>query len=92
MTHEQGSEVQGVLSPAEHALKERQDTFRRLCGKRVATALEKISLIGNCANRAQYAYTQEQVDKIRAALQTELDHTMNKFADKAKQTGNTFEL
>jgi len=68
------------------------DTFKRLCGKRVANALEKIDLIGNCANRNQYEYTPEQVEKIKQALITKVEFTMNKFADKAKATTITFEL
>ncbi len=71
---------------------EKYDTFRRLAGKRLGNALEKMELIANCANRNQYEYSPEQVEKIRNALQTKLDFVMNRFAPKAKATNNCFEL
>lgn len=68
------------------------DAFKRLAGKRIAKLMDQFDVLQNCANRNQYEYSPEQVEKIRTALQNRLDFLMNAFAPAAKHVGKTFEL
>lgn len=79
---------------AQYTIKDQDkyDAFRRLAGKRIAKLMDQFDILQNCANRAQYEYSPEQVEKIRDALQTRLDFLMNAFAPAAKHIGKTFEL
>lgn len=44
------------------------DAFTRLAIPRVTIAIDRIRLIGNLANKANYEYTDEQIEKIENAL------------------------
>ena len=46
----------------------RRDTFVRLANARVNAALDAISLIGNLANRKNYSFRSDDVDRIEEAL------------------------
>ena len=48
------------------------DKFKELAAKRTAKAITAINLIGNCANKGNYDYTDEQVNAIIEALQKEI--------------------
>lgn len=71
---------------------EKHEAFRRLAGKRIAKLMDQFDVLQNCANKSQYEYSPEQVEKIRTALQQRLDFLMNAFAPAAKHIGKTFEL
>lgn len=58
------------------------ERFRRLASKRTNTVLEKIRILGNCANRGMYSYTDEEVQKIFGIIEKELKDTKSKFAPK----------
>ena len=66
-------------------------TFKRIAVPRVKAILSKIRIFGNCANRNNYEYTQEQIEKISITLSEALDDTMNKF-EKSKVEQESFEL
>lgn len=68
------------------------DAFKRLASARVQTVLDRLDILANCSNRAQYEYTAEQVEKIRSTIQTKLDFCMNQFSDKPSRSSNCFEL
>lgn len=53
--------------------------FVRLANKRVSNALKAIQLIGNLANKSNYDYTDEDVQKIFRALSDELGACRKKF-------------
>ena len=44
------------------------DRFARLAGKRTQVVLDKIRVLGNCAKRAQYSWTNEQALSIVNAV------------------------
>ena len=72
-----GAETIGAEGAAEAGLagappkpKEPKDAkFRRLAQHRMVKALGRVAQVGNLANRSQYTYTQEQAEKICAALE-----------------------
>lgn len=55
------------------------EKFRRVAESRVNKIIKMIRLLGNCSNMAIYQYTPESVEKIFAALQTELDNAHNRY-------------
>lgn len=65
-------------------------TFQRLAPLRVNNALNKIRIVGNLANTANYEFTDEQVNRIEAALYESVQQIMRQFR-KEKKT-NTFTL
>jgi hypothetical protein len=67
------------------------DAFKRLAKSRVNAALDRIRLIGNLSNRSSYDYTEEQVEKIEAALVHAIAEVKMKFQPGQKNKP-TFEL
>lgn len=57
----------------------KREAFLRLATKRTNAVLDKIRVLGHCANRHQYEYTQEDVKKIFRAIETELRAVKAKF-------------
>ena len=72
----------------EHSV--RRDRFTRLAVSRVERASEALRLIGNLSNKSNYEYTDQEVKKIFAALQSELNAAKSRFRDNSKQ--RKFEL
>jgi hypothetical protein len=52
---------------------EKAKKFADLASLRASNALDAMRLLGHCANTSQYAFTQEQVEKMLAALQASID-------------------
>jgi len=73
------------------AAETKHDKFKRLANQRVANALKKIELIGNLSGSG-YEYSQEEVDKIFAAIQQTMDSAKNRFAKGKKEETKKFEL
>lgn len=55
------------------------DRFRRIAENRTNRAIEALRLLGNCANRSNYSYTEEEVKKIFSAIEAELKETKERF-------------
>jgi len=69
----------------------KHDKFKRLAAQRVTNALKKIELIGNLSSPG-YEYTQEEVDKVFAALQQTMDNTKARFSKSKKEETEKFAL
>lgn len=63
--------------------------FVRLASKRTNAVLEKLRVLGNCANRSLYEYTDEEAKKVFSVIEAELKAARNKFQSSRKKT---FEL
>ena len=50
----------------------KHDRFIRLATSRTQAAIDKIRILGNCANRNNYDYTDAEINKIIRALDEEL--------------------
>jgi hypothetical protein len=70
----------------------KRDNFKRIAEARTNKIIDGISLLGNLSNHSFYEYTDEEIEKIFAAIQAELDKQHAKFADKKKEKKNRFEL
>lgn len=58
----------------------KHDKFVRLVEARTNKAAEMIRLIGNCANKGSYDYSEEDVKKIFTYLEKELKNARAKFS------------
>ena len=57
----------------------KRERFIRVATRRTNTVLKKIAILGNCANRSAYEYTEDQVNKIFSEIEKELKITKMKF-------------
>ncbi len=56
-----------------------EDRFRRLATARTNEVLRRLKILGNCANRQVYAYTEKDVEKIFSAIDRKVKETRSKF-------------
>lgn len=57
----------------------RVQRFKRIATKRTNDIIRKIHILGNCSNRSVYDYTEEDVNKIFAAIGKELKNANSRF-------------
>ena len=57
----------------------KRDRFIRIAETRTNKILDMLKLLGNCASKANYDYSEEDVKKIFAALEKEMKATKSKF-------------
>ena len=69
----------------------REERFKRIASKRVPNILGKLRLLGNCADRANYAYSDEQIKKIFSTVDQEI-RRIKALYGKSKSQGDKFEL
>jgi len=69
---------------------EKKDRFRAVATRRTNNIIEQLRLLGNCANKHNYDYTDEEVNKIFKAVDEQLKETKLAFT-KNKKKGR-FEL
>jgi hypothetical protein len=59
----------------------KKQRFQRLAEKRTNDVLERLRILGNCANRAQYEYAAEEIRKIFNTIEREVKLIKLKFKD-----------
>ena len=64
----------------------KRDAFVRLAEKRTNGVIERIRILGNCANPYAYEYTDDDVRKMFGAIERELRAARAKFQGESKQT------
>jgi hypothetical protein len=57
----------------------KRERFRRLGVHRTNAVLQRIKVLGNCANRQAYEYTEEEVKKIFTTIEEQLRIVRAKF-------------
>ncbi len=70
---------------------EKEERFKRIASRRVKEILEKMRLLGNCSNKNNYFYTEEQVNKIFRAIDEEWKNVKSEF-NKGKSKSKEFNL
>lgn len=58
---------------------QKAERFKRIAENRTNRIIEGLRLLGNCSNRSNYVYTEEDVQKIFSAIEHELKETKKKF-------------
>ena len=69
---------------------EKASRFERLAERRVTETIKKMRLIGNLANRHNYAYTEEHVKQILDALESELRQVKARFRQEVSSQAQWF--
>jgi len=63
----------------------RKEKFIRLATYRTNLVLEKLRILGNLSNKTNYDYTDEDINKIFAAIDSQLRIAKARFAGKRKR-------
>jgi len=63
------------------ATETKRERFQRLAERRTNDVLERLRILGNCANRGQYEYIAEDMRKIFKAIDSEVERIRLKFKD-----------
>lgn len=72
------------------SVEEKRERFKRVAENRTNRIIESIRLLGNCANKSNYEYSEEEIKKIFSAIESELRETKQKY--QAKEKKQKFEL
>jgi hypothetical protein len=62
----------------------KHETFRRLASQRTNAVLDRIRILGHCSNPHIYEYSQEDVRKMFAAIESEIKSVKAKFVNTNK--------
>lgn len=60
------------------------EKFKRVASSRTQKIIDMIERLGNCSNQYVYEYSEEEVDKIFGAIETELKLAKEKYRGKVK--------
>ena len=69
----------------------KRERFIRIAENRTNKIIDMLKLLGNCANKNNYIYTEEDVKQIFLAIDNELKTTKGKF-NKLKNNKKEFKL
>ncbi|MDD5638562.1 MAG: hypothetical protein PHO28_01475 [Candidatus Pacebacteria bacterium] len=58
---------------------EKRERFKRLAVYRTNEVLRRLKVLGNCANRSAYDYTEEDINKIFAEIERKVKEIKAKF-------------
>jgi hypothetical protein len=71
----------------------RRERFENVASKRVQKILDQIEILGNCSNRSNYEYTENDVQKMFAAIDTHLKLAKARFGNTtSKQDDKKFKF
>jgi hypothetical protein len=57
----------------------KKERFKRLATQRTNIVIKKLKILGNCANRSAYEYTEEEINKIFSAIDRQTKEVRAKF-------------
>lgn len=58
---------------------QKRERFKRLATQRTNIVLKRLKVLGNCANRSAYTYTEEEINKIFSEIERRVRETKAKF-------------
>lgn len=58
---------------------DKKERFKRLAVYRTNEVLKRLKILGNCANRSAYNYTEEEINKIFSAIERKVKEVKAKF-------------
>jgi hypothetical protein len=73
-------------------MRDKREKFVELAEKRVTRLLRDIRLVGNLGNRGNYSYTDEDVRKIFAAIDSEVRSVRRRFEGVGDSDERSFRL
>ena len=69
-----------------------RERFIRIAEARTQKVIDMIDLLGNCSNQYNYEYTQKDVDKMFAAIETALKTSKSKFSSEKTNKETRFKF
>ncbi len=57
----------------------KRERFKRLATLRTNVVLNRLKILGNCANRSAYEYTEEEINKIFSEIEHRVKEVKAKF-------------
>ena len=66
-------------------MQEKRERFVRIAEKRTNKILEQIRLLGNCSNKHNYSYDDDDVRKIFSVIESELKEAKMKYASQSNK-------
>ena len=69
---------------------EKRERFVRIAEKRTNKILDQLRLLGNCSNKNNYSYSEEDIKKIFTVIESELKNTKSKYITSEEK--NKFKL
>lgn len=60
-------------------MENKRERFKRLATQRTNSVLQRLKVLGNCANRSAYEYTEEDVNKIFSEVDRRIREMKAKF-------------
>lgn len=63
---------------------EKTERFKKVAEARTNRIIDQLRLLGNCSNKSNYQYSDEDVKKIFQAIEAELKNTKTKFLTKTE--------
>ena len=69
----------------EEDLDPKKERFRRLAAQRTNAVLDKLRVLGNCANPYQYSYSEDEISNMFAAIEGELKRVRALFIAQKRQ-------
>lgn len=63
---------------------EKTERFKKVAEARTNRIIDQLRLLGNCSNKSNYQYSDEDVKKIFQAIESELKNTKTKFLTKTE--------
>lgn len=70
---------------------DKRERFKKVAEQRTNKVLKMIELLGNCSNKNNYEYTEEEIKKIFNAIDSQLNKTKIKFKN-ITEKNNKFTL
>jgi len=67
---------------------ERRERFVRIVEKRVNNIFQYLDSLGNCSNKRNYEYTEDDVKKIFNEIDKKVKETKGKFENKSSRKSN----
>ncbi len=70
----------------------KREKFVRLAEARTNRIIDTLQLLGNCSNTSAYEYTQQDIDQIFSAIETEVREAKKQFSKLESTKSNKFSL
>lgn len=77
---------------AQKETESKRERFVRLAEARTNKIIDMLQLLGNCSNTSTYEYTQQDIDQIFTAIETEVREAKKKFAKTESVKSSRFTL
>ena len=58
---------------------QKRERFKRLATQRTNIVLKRLKVLGNCANRSAYTYSEEDINKVFSEIERRVRETKSKF-------------